>query len=729
MIIRSIKIQGNKRIDNSTIGYYIKSEVGQPLAGAQVRKDIEQIYSLGQFKDIRVETNEAGGGVEITFIVEEIPSVGTVKVVGNEKVETKDILEKIAIKRGATFNEHLVQSSIDEVSRVYHDKGFFFVDVKVESDISPENLVNVVIRVVEGGKVSIETIRFSGNKSFADKELRKQMETQEKTWFAFLDESGIYKKDVLKLDLLRVEGYYHDNGFLRVRVLEPQIEINKKKKEIHITIPVEEGERYKIAKIHMAGDDTLSAEELRKAVATKEGDTYNESQVRNDVLAVTELFSKKGYAYADVNPTTNVNDKQKTVDIKMEIEKGKKVYVGDISIVGNTRTRDNVVRREFRLKEGDQFDSEKLKRSKQRINNLNFFEDVKIDTKRGKNPELIDIATTVTEKPTGSVTVGAGFSSVENFIFTGSIAQDNLFGRGQKLAFMASLSSVRTNFNLSFTDPRLFDSEVLGGVDVFKRDFNFFSFRSESAGSGLRFGRNLGEYDWLGLNYRFEEVEVSDVAPEDVTEFLRNETRVTSRIGPTYVHDTRDDFLNPSSGWRHVVRFEIAGGALGGTNFHRSGYEMTYYRPLIAKLVGMVHAEINYADGYGNEELPIFERYFMGGPNTLRGYTIRNVGPKNNKDEPIGGNQSVLINVEAQYPFTKAFRGFLFYDRGNVYGTGPILSATADNFDPGVMRSSVGAGIRFVSPFGPIGVSYGIKLDQRDGEKPGEFHFSAGSAF
>jgi outer membrane protein insertion porin family len=255
----------------------------------------------------------------------------------------------------------------------------------------------------------------------------------------------------------------------------------------------------------------------------------------------------------------------------------------------------------------------------------------------------------------------------------------------------------------------------------------------------------------VGLNYRAESTTTSGVPEANQSAFLFNGTRFTSRVAPTYIHDTRDDFLNPTRGWRHVVRFEVAGGVLGGLDFYKSGYEMTYYHPLFAGLVGAIHGELNYADGYGGSVLPIFERYFMGGPNSLRGYTIRDVGPKDYVGNPLGGTKSLLVNVEVQYPFTKSLRGILFYDRGNVYGTapgsvhtssggggvilqqqnfsGPNMNHSTENFDLGQMRSSIGGGIRFMSPFGPIGLAYGMKLDRQPGEKVGEFHFSAGSTY
>ena len=724
--IQSVKIQGNKRIDESTILFYIKSKPGTTLSKKQVREDIEQIYSLGQFKDIRVETRETLKGLEVEFFVVEIPSIGDVEIVGNDKVDANDIREKIGLKRGATFNEHLILESNEEVLKLYHEKGYFFVEVDIDHS-SKENLVNVTIRVKEGEKVKIEKVRFSGNKAFKDKELRGQMETQERTWYSFLDDSGVYQKDILKLDMFRIEGFYHDNGFLRVKVLEPRIDINKRAREVHITIPVEEGPQFRVKTLKASGDDTISPDEIQKSIQTKVGAIYNVSLLREDILTITDLYSQKGYAYAEANPVSKLNDEDRTVDLSIEVDKGKKVYVGNIEILGNIKTRDNVIRREFRLKEGELFDGSKLKRSKQRLNNLNFFEDVKIDTHRGQDPDLIDVLTTVTERPTGSFSVGAGFSSVENLIFNTSIAQDNLFGNGQRLSLSAQLSSIRSDFNLSFTEPRLLDSEISLGVDLFNQDQDYLSFDSQSTGGGIRLGKNISEYDSVGLRYRYENVEVTGLAAADETEFFKNETRVTSRIAPTYVHDSRDNFLNPSKGWRHVVGFELAG--LGGAKFTKSSYEVTYYHPLWGKLVGAAHGRVNYAEGYGGEDVPGFERYFMGGPTSLRGFTIEDVGPKDSDGDPIGGNQSLLVNLELQYPFTKSFRGFVFYDRGNVYGGGFNTSKTAKDFDLGEMRSSVGAGIRFISPFGPLGFAYGVKLDKQTGEEAAEFHFSAGSAF
>ena len=724
-LVGSVKIEGNKRVEASTLLYYIKTRKGEPLSRTQISKDVEQIYGLGEFKDIRVETRQGSEGMEVVFIVEEIPSIGNVLFYGNKEIEDSEMLELLEFKRGKAFQQHMTTEAKEQIKSLYHEKGFFFAKVDAISKKSDKKQMDIHIRVREGEKIGIKNILFSGNKNFSADELSDQIETKAETWISFLDESGIYKKDILKLDVFRLEGYYQDNGYLRARVQEPKINIDKKNKEINISISIEEGSKYRVGKITSNLDDTVPATDVLKALQMKTGDVYSLSKVRAGVMSIGDIYSERGYAYADVNPITKINENSRTVDVSIEVDRGRKVYVGEITVIGNTRTLDNVIRREFRIKEGELFDSVKLRRSKQRLNNLQFFEDVKIDTLRGKESDLVDITTTVTERQTGSVNVGAGFSSSENLIFNAGISQNNFLGTGRRLVFSTNLSSRRTDFNLSFTDPRIFDTTMSGGVDAFNRKTNYYSYKARKTGGGLRLGKSLSEYDWAGINYNLANTEITDVVTP--TSYLKNEKRITSRVSPSFIRDTRDNFMNPSSGSRHVVRFDMAG--LGGAKFHRMSYETSHYWPIVGKLVGMLHGKISWADGYGSDDLPSFEKYYMGGPKSLRGYTIKNIGPKDGSGNPLGGNQSLLLNAELQYPFTQGFRGFLFYDRGNLYGEGNDTSTTSTTWDLANMRDSIGAGIRFLSPFGPVGFAYGIKLDQATGEESGEFHFSAGNSF
>ena len=413
----------------------------------------------------------------------------------------------------------------------------------------------------------------------------------------------------------------------------------------------------------------------------------------------------------------------------MQIDKGRKVYIGKITIVGNVKTKDKVIRREFRFHEGGLFDSKKLRRSKERIMNTRFFEDVQIQTSRGEEDDTIDITTSVVERSTGTIGAGIGYSSLDNAIITAQISQDNLFGNGQRIAFTTELSSRRSDFSLSFTEPWLFDREISAGIDLFNLKTNFTTFESRRQGGGVRLGKAFTEYTWGNIGYRLENVKTSKVAPEDVTNFLKNETRITSRITPSITRDTRDNRLNPTKGTKEILSAQYAGGMLSGVNFYKLSAEKSYYHPLFLGFIGMIHGKIAYAKGYSGDVLPIYERYFMGGPLDLRGFTFENVGPQDSDGDPLGGEKLLLFNAEIHYPFNNSLRGIVFYDRGNVYGDGDDISLTSETFSLSKMRHSVGVAFQFYSPIGPIGLAYGWKLDRADGENPTEFHFILGRTF
>ncbi|MFV1950615.1 MAG: outer membrane protein assembly factor BamA [Nitrospinota bacterium] len=726
-IVKLIQIKGNKRIDKATIRYYIKTDAGDRYSTAGIREDIKRIYNIGHFKDVKVDVEDYYMGVKITFIVTEIASIKNIHITGNKKIDKSTVEEKISVKKGSAYNKNLIQESIENIKLLYKEKGYFFAEIEYAATETKENQIDLEFRIKEGKKVRISNIRFKGNKVFSEKKLAKQIETRKQWILSWLTNSGIYKKEVLKTDILRIESFYHNHGYINVRVYEPEVEIDRENRAIFITIPIEEGDKYYTGRIDIKGSDIYSADELKKEMRLKKNEVFNRSLMRSDIFRMSDLFSKKGYAFADIIPLTSTDKEDKKVDITIDINKGRKVYVGKINIAGNTKTRDRIIRREFRFKEGELFDSEKLRRSRQRIGNLGFFEDMKIETSRGAQEDLIDINTTVTERPTGSISVGAGFSSVEEIIFTGQIAQDNFLGRGQRLSLSAQLSSIRQDFTLNFTEPRVFDRELSAGFDIYNRESLFYSYRSRTRGGGIRLGKSFGEYIWGKLGYRYDKILVFDVQQE--TTLLKNEERTTSRIYPTLTRDTRDDFLNPSKGTRERVSFEFAGGPLGGANFYKASGEVSWYHPLLWKFVGMLHGKIGFAEGYDKQELPVFENYFMGSAFDLRGFNFRDVGPRDVNGDSIGGSKLLLLNAEIQYPFTKNVRGIIFYDRGNVYGEGPDLSKTSVEYDLTNMRHGYGFGIHFLSPMGPISLAYGFKLDRRADEDKSEFHFTAGRVF
>ncbi|MBI5183096.1 MAG: outer membrane protein assembly factor BamA, partial [Nitrospinae bacterium] len=606
-IVKLIQVKGNKRVDTSTIRYYIKTNVGDRYSTTGIREDIKRIYHLGHFKDIEVDVEDYYMGVKVTFIVTEIPSIGEISITGNKKIDKDAIEEKVSVKKGSTYNKQMIQESIEKIKLLYKEKGYFFAEIEDVVKEAKENQIDLEFKIKEDKKVRIRDIRFRGNKAFSKKNLLRQIETKKKGIFSWLTNSGIYKKEALKTDILRIESFYHDNGYINVKVYEPEVEIDKEERKIFITINIEEGEQYYTRRIEITGSDIYSPDELGKEMKLKENEVFNRSILRGDIFHISDLFSRKGYAFADITPLTTIDEKEKKIDITIDINKGRKVYVGRINITGNAKTRDRVIRREFRFQEGELFDSEKLRRSRERINNLGFFEEVKIETSRGVQEDLIDINTKVTERPTGSISVGVGFSSIEEVMFTGQIAQDNLLGRGQRLSFSAELSSIRQDFSLHFTEPRVFDREFSAGFDVYNRETEFFSYKSRTRGGGIRLGKSFGEYIWGKVGYSYDKIKISNVEKEKETALLKNEERTTSRISPTLIRDTRDNFLNPTKGGREEVSLEFAGGPLGGVNFYKTNGEVSWYYPLLWRFVGMLHGKIGFANGYGDEQLPIFE--------------------------------------------------------------------------------------------------------------------------
>lgn len=726
--ITEIKINGNKRINESTILYYIHSKIGEYLSYETIRKDIQRIYDLGHFEDVKVDAEDYRNGVRITYLLDEIPAIRDFSFVGIKEGKESDILEKVSISRGATYNKTLIVDAVEKIKELYQDKGFCLTKVVPKTKmIKDKNQVDVVFHIKEGKKFGIEEIRFKGNKAFKDKELLKNIETKEKGLFSWLTQTGIYKKESLKTDLLRIEMFYRDHGYLKAAVGEPIVDIREKEEKVYITIPVEEGPQYKVSKISFSGDETFTDSELRRSLKLKEGEVFSLSELREDITHVSQMYSAKGFAYADIIPQRELDDKKKTVSMEYKIDKGGKIYIGKISIAGNTNSRDKVIRREFRLKEGELFDSEKLKRTKERIMNTGFFEDVKITTKKGDDDKLVNVDVKVEEKPTGNISAGMGYSSYEKTLFNTSIAQNNFMGKGQRVSLEAGLSALRQDITFSFTEPYLFDREIQGGFSIYNSKLDYYNFKTNTTGGGVSLGKAIGEYIHVGTGYQFAHMKITGINALDETSWFYNRDDFTSRLTPYFTYDSRDDRFNPTTGFKTYLRGEIAG--LGGLRFHKTTLESSYYQPLYLGFIGMLHGKTGYAKGYGGDKLPNYENFFMGGSSDLRGFSFEEVGPVDSQGYSMGGSKMLLFNAEIQREIIKNFRALVFYDRGNVYGDGINITKTSRDFSLTNMRHSVGVGVRFFSPIGPIGLAYGWKLDQKLGERAGDFHFTMGGAF
>lgn len=508
---------------------------------------------------------------------------------------------------------------------------------------------------------------------------------------------------------------------MNIQLGEPTVEINREASSVVTTIPiVSEGEQYKVGVVGLTGDDIFDEQELRRLVRLRTGEIYSRERVRRDILALTNAYTDQGYAFADATPTVALDDQQRLVSVTYTVRPGSRVYIGRIDIRGNERTRDWVIRRELRVDEGELYSGRKLRRSRQRLTNLDYFEEVKIDTLRRPEQGLIDLEVDVTEKSTGQFTAGLGFSSVETVVFQASVTQRNLFGRGQSITAQGRIGGLTQDFSISFSEPWLFGRPINGGVSVFRRQVNFQTFDSRRTGFSLTLGRAFGEFLRGSLTYSFEELDISDLEPGAADLLQEQEgSSLSSSITPRVVRDSCNSRFNPSQGSLNSFEIEVAG--LGGENrFYKITGDSTWYYPLAYGLTGFVKGRFGIGTGYGGEDLPASERFFLGGPTTVRGFGFRDIGPQDLDGNPLGGTSFVQFNIEIGRSFSRILRLVTFMDVGNVY-------AQEQKFDLGELRRSVGFGIRFITPVGPVRMDWGFKLDRRPGERLVELGFLLGT--
>ena len=514
---------------------------------------------------------------------------------------------------------------------------------------------------------------------------------------------------------------YQNNGFVNVQIGEPVVEINREAGAIVVTVPIaRQGEQYKVGAVVLAGGEVLSTEELRDLVGATSGEIYSRETVRRDILALTEAYADKGYAFADVVPTVSLDQQTRLVNLSFTTRPGPKVYIGRIDIIGNERTQDRVIRREMRLDEGELYSGSKLRRSRQRLNNLQYFEEVNIGTRARAEDDLLDLEVQLRERATGQFSAGLGFSSVEDVIFTVSVVQNNLFGRGQSLSANAYLGGISQDFSVSFREPWLYGRPIGLGISVFNRAEDFQTFDVNRTGASLSLGRALGEFTRLSAAYRYEVLDISNLSANASDLLQQSQGKsATSSVTPSIARDSRDNVFNPAEG--SVNSFEVQLAGLGGDNrYYRAIGNTTWYFALPAEMTGFVRGRFGFGDGFGDHVLPASERFFLGGVTTIRGFEFRDIGPEDDAGNPLGGTSFVQFNVEIGRSLGTVLRVVAFVDVGNVYGPD-------NDFDIGSVRRSAGPGIRIVTPIGPIRLDYGFKLDKKAGESAGRLGFLLGT--
>ena len=505
------------------------------------------------------------------------------------------------------------------------------------------------------------------------------------------------------------------------------------KKWLYITIRIDEGDQFRVGKIEFSGDlptDSDDSEELEDSLEIKEGEVFSSDKMRLDIADLTDKFGDIGYAFANVSPQTKMDDDKQLVDITFHADKGSLVYINRINITGNTKTRDKVIRRELNIEEGDLYNGSAIRRSRQKVNNLGFFKEVNFLTNRGEADDKLDLDIEIEEGPTGTLTVGGGYSSVDHLVGNIQVSQGNLGGRGQKLSLNAELGGQSSSYNLSFTEPYLFDKDVSAGLNIFNSKRDYTDYDTNKNGGGVTVGFPTGEYSRMSLRYRYVEVDIFEVS-DNAAQLILDSKGITktSSISATLSRDSRDDRMNPTEGTNNSISIEYAGSLLGkDNNFYRSILDTSLYASLPWDHVVMFHGKFGYSHGIEGTTLNIDEKFFLGGINSLRGYDHRSVGPEEIGTDGlpyvVGGNKSILFNAEYLFPISTeaGLKGLLFFDAGNVFASG-------DKFESGSLRKSVGYGFRWFSPVGPLRLEWGYILDPEEGEKRSQWEFSIGSFF
>ena len=761
--IAEVRFTGLRRVEADAVRAVLKQRAGSTFASDAVGDELRAIFGMGYFSDAQVSAAETPEGkVILTYELKEKPALHKVSYEGNDELSADDLKDLIDLKAYAILDLAAVRRNQRKIHDKYIEKGFYLADVNYKLVEVPGNEVDVVFQIQEHAKVEVRSIQFVGNRRVPASDLQAMMQTQPGGWLSFVTSSGTYRADMLEHDMSGVQSVYFDRGFINVRVAKPLVELSPDKKYIYITVRVEEGEQYRIGKIDFSGDLLLTREQLRKRVSSDPGELFNRTKLIKDRATIDELAQDRGYAYANITPVTAVNEEAKTVDLTFDTQKGKLVYVERIEIAGNTKTRDKVIRRELHIYEGELFSGLALKLSKQRVQALGYFETVEITTKKGSQDDLTLVTVQVKERPTGTFQVGAGFSTLESFIFTASLSQNNLFGWGQTGSLTLQLSSLRQYIQLSFVDPYLFDTKLTFAADAFRTQLAYVNFMRDATGGDLTLGyplseaaRGLGLFpasvtQWLEdarlfLTYTAEDIGVSAVYQGTQQQELANQfgTYIMSSLRLTLTIDKRNDRLYPSNGYMLSQSVEVAPSFLGSEfQFTRySGYAR-YYHPLFLGLVFKTQWNYGMIDTIGDSQIPISERYFVGGINSVRGYYLLSVSPTKpvgqrtpdsvTSNFEIGGNKQIVINNEVEFPIIEkiGIRGVVFYDLGNAYSEDERFFQ--DKQYPALpfgLLHSIGFGVRWFSPIGPLRFEWGFPLTPRPQDGPYDFEFTIGNFF
>ena len=748
--VRSIKVIGVRRIDAEAVLAKLQTKEGGTLDRDSIRSDIQSVYSLGYFDDISFEAiSVADGKVDLTVRVRERPAIAKIEFEGNEQVSTSDLEEVIKVKPWTILDTSKVREDVELLQKHYEEKGYYLS--KIDSTLRPvkengkvkEDEVVLVYKVKDFDKVQIKKITFLNNKRYSDDRLKSILgETREGGALSFLSGAGSFKESSFKQDLQRLTYWYLENGYVKFKYENPVVTVSEDRRWVYITIYVDEGEQYKMGSLDFSGDVLFPKDELFDELTLREGDDFSITKRNQDIQHLSEKVQDLGYAFVNVIPKMNVKDESKTVDIDYSFEKGNLVYFGEINISGNSKTLDHVIRRELKIHEGELFSGTKLRESRENVERLGFFMpgEVVFNTVTPKdNSDVLNVEISIKERSTGTITLGAGYGSAQGFFFTTQISEINLFGRGQTLSLAAQYagSSGTSSFNLGFTDPYAFGTRWSLGGDLFYVRFPIpGKYTTTKTGFDIRAGYPVAEYTNAFATYKVESMFNPDPASttlEPLDSDVDADLGILSGMVFSLIRDKRNNRFETTAGNYQSASLEFAG--LGGDKyFLKVGLNNRYYRRLFGDLVFRNSFEFGYLTPWNNDDLPPSERYYLGGPNNLKGYEFFSVGPKRARvdsngldvDEPVGGTVQGFGLFELEHPLIReaGLKFVTFFDVGSTVDLNPATDVT----NPG-LKADAGFGLRWFSPIGPLRFEWGYPLNPVSNESSSVFQFFIGPPF
>ena len=722
--IVKVLIKGNDRIEEDAIRRVLKIKAGDVFNEKNINDDIKAIYKMGYFDDIRVEAQTVADGKIITFVVKEKPTVRNIKIEGNTWVyDEEKIKEELTLRKGSILNINTIQNDIRRIEELYKEKNYY--NVKVNFKIYPKenNLADVEYIIEEGKKFKIKKIEFIGNTAYSSSKLKGVIDTSEKGLLSFITSSGDLNQERLSQDTAKLKAFYQNNGYIQARVGEP--EVNFEEDGIVITFRIEEGRRFKVGKVSISGDLIIPEEQLLGKIKITDQEYFNREQLRLDVIKLTDIYSNEGYAYADISPDIKEDAENLIVNVKIDIHKGKQVYFEEITISGNTKTRDKVIRRQLKVYEQELYSGQRLKTSVRNLYRLDYFEDIKVNTVKGSSDDKMRLLIDVKEKDTGAFSFGAGYGNAEGVFLTGSISERNLFGRGQVLALKSQVGTETQRYTLSFTEPWLYDIPLSAGADIYNWRYSYPDYDKDSIGGQLRLGYPIFDYTRGNLGYTYDIANIKNVSEEAASSIKQDAGENTkSSITSSIRYDSRNQLFHPTEGSLQDIEYEFAG--LGGNvGFNKVVGETGWYFPLLWQTVGVLHGKAGLVKEIPGKTLPDYEKFYMVGNDALRGFERDDLCPRDSSGACVGGNKFVQFNAEIRFPIVPQLGAYgdVFFDTGDIY-------SNDEDVDLLNLRKSAGVGFRWLSPMGPIRLEYGWILDpQSTDHGAGAWAFSMASAF